>query len=115
MDVAGAGMSIRERHDPDVFEMGFAQGIVALQGDGAVLDEAAFHSLGGHGGCGFGPIRRDFAVDFEGDMLAFDDDVVDEPLVVFGGRDIHHVLDVIEAAGFFAVALGLVDLRFKAL
>ncbi len=47
-------------------------------------------------------------------MFVFDDDLVEEPFAVLVGGVVHHVLDVVEAAGLFAIGVSGVDLGFEA-
>ena len=62
---------------------------------------------------GFVVFEDGFAVDFDGDLAAANDDVLSPPLVVFAGSEAD-VAEAVKAAGFDPVCVADVDLAFDA-
>ena len=105
--------------DEQVFVIDAADGVVGLEGDGALAELASWHVLESRGGIptfGFSPVGGDLAVDLDGDVLALDFDFVVEPLFVTNWGGVHDVFDRIETAGFlWVLVLGGVDLALVAI
>ena len=95
--------------------MDLTAGIVALDCEGAAIEEAVEAAAFGLGGASLGLriLDRGLAVNLDGDGLALDRDVVVKPLVVLVGRVVHDITHAVEASGFLGIALGGVDLCFK--
>ena len=83
---------------------------MGLKGECALAEAfaAAFKRDGG-----FVVFEDGFAVDFDGDLAAANDDVLSPPLVVFAGSEAD-VAEAVKAAGFDPVCVADVDLAFDA-
>lgn len=103
---------VLEGLDADVLVHDRGLGVVGLEGEGrAGADDAAGVALRSLPVFGLGPIADLLAVHEDLHVLALDDDVFGEPLVILEGFFV--VLHVVDAAGFLPVAVGVVDLDFK--
>ena len=105
---------VGQRADADVFEEGGAAGVVALQGEGAVVEDALEVGIGAEGRVGLDVVDDQHVVDADLDLLAADQDVHGEPFVVVDELLVD-VADGVEGAGLLVVAFeGVGDLDFKA-
>ena len=59
-------------------------------------------------------VHYNFAVHLDGDVVSHNTDILSEPNVVIN-KMVHHILEIVEAAGALGVSVGIVHLRLVAL
>ena len=98
----GGGDGVGEGADADVLEEGGAARIVALEGEGAMVEDALEVGIGTEGRVGFDVVDDQHVVDANLDLLVADLDVHGEPFVVVDDLlvDIAHG---VEGAGLLVV------------
>jgi len=99
-----------DRADVDIAEVHPAARVVALEGDGAAGEFALASDVIRI----FGVFHDGLAVDFDGDVVVFDDDLVEKPFLVFVRGLVIDIGDAVDTAGFDAVAVGGINLGFVA-
>ena len=64
---------------------------MALEGEGAAGELAAGHAGGAFPVVRLGPVHRRLAIDLDNDVLALNLDVLREPLVILGERNLEGI------------------------
>jgi len=105
--------SIVQRLDRHALVPDLAAGVVALQGDGAVLQESP-RMLRRLVIGWLRPLVDLLAIDLQDHVISLDNDLVQEPFIILVVR-IFNIDDVVETARLFPVAMSGIDLRLKAL